>query len=150
MRRSEFLANLRAALIAAVDVEFHRFGRTAQDCPYILRTIERSAARPLSSLMRLIQAFARPPAGADAAGLIRAVTERARTVARGIAERQAPPGQAATLTGAPRLPAHDPATIRAQLDMGHALDARTRTRMEDSFGRASRRFESTPIPTPPV
>ena len=77
MRRSEFLTSLREALIAVSDAEFQRIGRTARDCPYILRTIERYASRPLSSLMRLIQAFARPPAGADAAGLIRAVTERA-------------------------------------------------------------------------
>jgi hypothetical protein len=134
MHRSEFLTTLRAALVEAADAEFKRFGRTARNCPYILRTIERYATRPLSSMMRLIRAFAHPPAGADARGLIRAVTERARVVARRIGERQGPRAQAATESRGATLPPHDPATVRAQLRNGRALDGHTRGRMEGSFG----------------
>jgi hypothetical protein len=133
MRRSDFLTTLRAALFRAVDDEFKRIGRTGKDCPYILRTIERYASGPLSALLRVIRAFAHPPAGADAAGLIRAITERARTVARRIAQREAPKAQAATRSGAPTLPAHDPATIRSQLGSGSPLDSGTRGRMEEAF-----------------
>jgi len=134
MHRSEFLATLREALLEATDAEFRHFGRTARDCPYILRTIERYATRPLSSMMRLIRAFARPPAGADARGLISAVTARARVVARRIGERQGPRAQAVTESRGATLPSHDPATIRAQLGNGRALDGHTRQKMEGSFG----------------
>ncbi|TFW31749.1 eCIS core domain-containing protein [Massilia horti] len=146
MHRSEFLTALRDSLLAATNDELRRFGRTATDCPYILRTIERYAHRPLSSLMRLIRAFAHPAPGADAPGLIRAVTERARVVARRIAERQGPRAQAATERQDAVLPAHDPALVRTQLGNGRALEPATRDRMESSFRRdfASVRIHDDP------
>ena len=134
MRRSEFLTALRESLIQAADAEFSRVGRSARNCPYILRTIERYSRRSLSALMRLIQGFARPPAGADAQGLIRAVTERTRVLARRIAEKQSPRAQAMTDGGGAALPSHDPGTIRAQLGGGRALDGQARRHMEQSFG----------------
>src|SRR5206468_817906 len=108
---------------------------TAKGCPYILRTIEHYAARPISSLMRLIQRFARPAATADAQGLIQAVTQRARVVSRRIAERRGHRLQAATGRGHERLAPHDPVAIRARLGSGHALDEPVRQNMESSFGR---------------
>ncbi|WP_167088122.1 eCIS core domain-containing protein [Massilia frigida] len=134
MPRSAFLAALRAALLDASDAELRRFGRTARNCPFILRTIERYATRPLSSMMRLIQAFARPPAGADAHGLIAAVSERARIVARRIGQRQGPLAQAMTESRDATLPSHEPSVIRAQLGSGRTLDRSTRANMEGSFG----------------
>jgi hypothetical protein len=136
MHRSEFLRRARESLIEAADAEFRSIGRSARGCPYILRTIERYASRPVSSLMRLIQAFAHPPAGADASALLRVLAERTRTVARGISARQSPRAQAKTERGNATLQPHDPLSVRGQLGTGRALDDDTRGKMESSFGKS--------------
>ena len=134
MHRSEFLQALHDQVIRGCNIEFAAVGRTADGCPVILRTIERYATRPLSSLLRLIRAFAHPSAGADAQGLIDAVTQRARSVARRIAGRHGPRVQSKT-ENENGLPApHDPNTIRRQLGGGHRLESSVRERMEGPFG----------------
>lgn len=134
MHRAEFLHALHDRVIQACNIEFAAVGRAADRCPVILRTIERYATRPLSSLLRLIGAFAHPPAGADAQGLINAVTERARLVARRIAARHGPRLQSKPENESGLLTPHDPNTIRRQLGGGHRLESSVRERMEVSFG----------------
>jgi hypothetical protein len=134
MEKSQFLTVLRDALVDGCEAELAPFGRTARDCPYILRTIERHAGRPVSSLMRLIQAFAHPPPGADANELIESVTRNARTVARQLAEKHGDRLQAATENGRAALPRHDPGGLRAQLGGGRPLDGAVRERMQRAFG----------------
>jgi hypothetical protein len=133
MHRSEFLTTLRDALIRECDIEFAEVGRTAKECPYILRTIGHYASGPLSALLRVIRHFAHPPAGADAHGLIRSVTQRARVAARNIAKKSDRKVQAKSENSNARLPAHDPVTIRSQLGSGRPLDTPVRGNMERSF-----------------
>ncbi len=135
MRRSEFLSRLRDALIQECDVEFAEVGRTARECPYILRTIDYYASRPVAEIVNVVRRFAHPPAGTDADGLIRAVAQRARVATRNIAKKTDGKAQAKSENGDAGLPAHDPVAIRAQLDGGRALDAPVRGYMERSFDR---------------
>jgi hypothetical protein len=136
MRRSEFLSRLGDALIQECDVEFAEVGRTARECPYILRTIDFYASRPVADIVNVVRRFAHPPAGTDADGLIRAVAQRARIAARNIAKKTDGKAQAKSENGPARLPAHDPVAIRAQLDGGRPLDAPVRGYMERSFDRS--------------
>jgi hypothetical protein len=136
MQKSEFLTEVREALMRELEPEFAPLGRTARDCPYIVRTIDRYAGRPVSALMRLIESFAHPSAGADANELIRAVTRRARDAARRIAEKSGDRVQAMTRSSDVNLPGHDPVTVRSQLSSGRAFDGSIRRRMEQSFGRS--------------
>jgi len=129
MRRTDFLSAVHAAVSATVDAEFARIGRSARDCPYILRTIERYRGSPISALVRFVAAFARPAPGTSARGLVDAVAARAGVIARQIARREAPRAQAALEPSSTALPAHEPHTMRAQLGAGHPLDARTRDKM---------------------
>ncbi len=135
MPRSEFLSRLRDALIQECDVEFAEIGRTARECPYILRSIDHYASRPVAEILNVVRRFAHPPAGTDANGLIRAVAQRARVAARNIAKRTDGKAQAKSENGDTRLPAHDPGAIRAQLDGGRPLEAPIRSYMERSFDR---------------
>lgn len=136
MHRTDFLQRAREALIEAADAEFRSIGRSARGCPYILRTIERYANRPAASVMRFVQAFARPPAGADAAAMLRALADRTRAISRRISARQGPRAQAKTESGEATLPAHDPQLIRDQLGGGRVLDESTRDKMEGAFGQS--------------
>jgi hypothetical protein len=133
MHRSQFLTTLRDTLLRECEVELAPFGRTAKDCPYILRTIERYASRPIASLMRLIRHFGKPPAGADAHGLIRAVTQQARTVARRVGEKRPHRVQASTDGRGPLRP-HDPNVIVRSLGGGAPLQQPTLGQMERGFG----------------
>jgi hypothetical protein len=137
MHRSAFLTKLRDRLIQACDAELRPFGRTAQGCPYILRTIERYRTRPTSELLRLIQHFAHPPVGASADGLIEAVTQQARVVSRRLGEKHGDPGrrpQAMPERGDGLPPALDATAIQGQLGSGRPLEGPIRATMEDSFG----------------
>jgi hypothetical protein len=134
MQKSQFLTTLRDTLINGCEAELVPFGKTAKGCPYILRTIDRYAGRPVSSLMRIIHAFGNPSPGADAHGLIDAVTRNARIVARRLAEKHADRLQTATQSGRTELPRHDPGSIRAQLGGGRPLERPVRERMQHAFG----------------
>jgi hypothetical protein len=136
MHRSEFLTTLHQALIRACNVEFAKIGRSATECPIILRTIERYAKGPLSGLISVIRHFAHPPPGADAPGLIHAVTQRARVAAANVAKKTDRKAQAKSESGTAALPAHDPATIRSQLGTGRPLDTAVRGNMERSFNNS--------------
>jgi hypothetical protein len=134
MNRSAFLTTLRDTLIRSADAELRPFNRTALGCPYILRTIERYAARPIASLMRVLQAFAHPPATADAPTIIEAVTQKARIVARNLGQKYGDRLQSMTDSPGASVPAHDPAAVRSQLGAGQPLDSSPRGAMETSFG----------------
>jgi len=149
MRKTEFLGKLYNQLIAACDAELKPFGRTAQDCPYIIRTIERYRGQPASALLRVVRAFAHPPETADAQALIAITTRQARVVARRLGARY-PDGsrqpQAKAASPGSKVPAGDSAAVRRQLGTGRTLDADTRARMETSFGQnfASVRVHADP------
>jgi hypothetical protein len=132
MHRTQFLTTLRDVLLKEVEIEMAPVGRTSRNCPYIMRTLERYANRPVASLLHFIRKFAKPPAGADAQGLIHAVAQQSRRLARRVAEKS-PKVQASTVEGGV-LPVHDPLAIQAELHGGHPLDAPARQRMEASFG----------------
>lgn len=136
MHKTEFLDRLEAELIAACHAELAPFGRSAQDCPIILRTIQRHRGLPVSAALRLIQAFAHPAPGSNARELIAAVTRRARVVARRVAERTAQERGRLQSSGDPRAtdyPFREATVIRAQLSAGRPLAQDIRTSMEASF-----------------
>jgi hypothetical protein len=132
MHRTQFLTTLRDVLLKEVESEMAPVGRTSRNCPYIMRTLERYANRPIGTLLHFIRKFAKPPAGADAQGLIHAVAQQSRRLARRVAEKS-PRVQASTIEG-DALPVHDPLAIQAELHGGEPLDAPVRQRMEASFG----------------
>jgi hypothetical protein len=136
MHQSDFLNRLEAQLLAACDEEFAAFGRSAKNCPTIVKTIERHRRLPVSALLRLIQFFASPAPGASAAELIAATTRQTRTVARKVAQRSLGGDtrlQSAAQPGvAPRSDA-DADLARTQLGSGRPLDASTRGAMEGAF-----------------
>jgi Domain of unknown function (DUF4157) len=139
MQKSQFLTALRDALLAGCDAELAPFGRTAKDCPYILRTIDRYSGRGVPSVLSAVQAFGHPAAGASANELIDAVMRNARTVARRLAEKHGSRLQAATESGDLDLPSQDLGLIRSQLSGGRPLDAAVRERMQHALGHS---FES--------
>lgn len=134
MQRTQFLTILRDRLIPECEAELAPVGRSARGCPYILRTIERYSTRPVSSLLRLIQLFAHPPAGADANGLIEAVSRRTRAAARRLAANSGQRLQAMSESDNGRLEPHDPMTVRSQLGSGSLFNGPIRDQMEQSFG----------------
>lgn len=136
MHQSDFLDQLEAQLLAVCDEEFAAYGRSAKNCPTIVKTIERHRRLPVSALLRLIQSFASPAPGASAAELIAATTRQTRTVARKVAQRTLGGDtrlQSAAQPGvAPRRDA-DADRVRTQLGSGRPLDAPTRGAMEGAF-----------------
>ena len=137
MHKSVFLDTIEAEVFAACEAELARFGRSARDCPTILRTINRHRGLPVSATLRLIAAFAHPPRGASAVELISATVARARTVTRRVAERTArTQGRLQsfddpTATTRPSREAH---VIQAQLHGGRPLAKDVRADMEGLFG----------------
>jgi hypothetical protein len=134
MHKSEFLAALRDRLLQVTDAELAPVGRSAKGCPYILRTIEYYASRPLKELLRLIQVFAKPPASADAHGLIQATAAKVREAAHKLAAMSNQRVHAKAESASGRLAAHDPIAVRSQLGHGRHLDSAVRSQMESAFG----------------
>src|SRR5207253_2019067 len=62
MRKSAFLAELRASLCAAGDAALARAGRDTKGCPHIEKWLATYAARPASQLERAMRKLA-PAAG---------------------------------------------------------------------------------------
>ncbi len=139
LHRTVFLNTLRDELIQACDRELAPFGRTARNCPYIIRSVEHYESQPLVRVIRALHRFGRVPAGADARALRAGVVRRAREAARRLAHT-APRVQASSLGAGGGLPSHDAAAVRTELGSGQSLAAPVRTRMEAAFGRASARF----------
>jgi hypothetical protein len=133
MTKTLFLNRLRDELLRATEAELAPVGRTSRDCPYILRTIEHYASRPVAMLLRLIQRFAHPPAGASAEGLIAATVTKARLAARYLAQHGTR-AQAMSTRPDRAIASHDPASVRARLGSGSALDRSVRARLEPGFG----------------
>lgn len=134
MRRTEFLNTLQDRLIAECDIELAKAGRTAHNCPYILRSIEYYRNRPLSQLLRLIRVFAGPAAGSNAQALINATVARARKAAKKLAQQGGPRLQSMTESGRELEIPHDPTAVRSKMGSGRPLDEPVRREMERSFG----------------
>lgn len=136
MHKSEFLDRLEAELIVACDLELAPFGRSAKDCPTILKTIQRHRGLSINAALRLIQAFAHPAPRSNANELITAIISRAREVARRVAERTAQEQgqlQPSADPAAASHPVREANVIQSQLKAGHPLDRDIRGSMEVSF-----------------
>ncbi len=134
MTRTQFLATLREHLVRDCDAELSQSGRTAHGCPYILQTIEHYRTRPLAALLRLVRVFGGAPPGTNAAGLIGAVTARARLAARRLASSGGQRTQRKAENPGRRIPQHEPVAVQAQLGAGRRLEGTVRSQMEHSFG----------------
>ena len=135
MTRQEFISTLRDTVTRECEAALAPYGRTANGCPYILRTISRYAGKPLSSLMRFIQLFARPPAGANAQALINATARQARTVAGRVAARRGTRVMSKAANEGQSPPPHDPVAIQSELGGGRTIEPPVRAKMEKAFGR---------------
>jgi hypothetical protein len=147
MHKSVFLETMEAELLAACDIELARFGRSARDCPTILKTIQRHRSLPVSATLRLIDAFAHPAPGATAVELIAATVTRARIVARRVAERTArSQGRLQSFNDptASSHPTREANVVRAQLHDGQPLTEHVRADMESLFGTG---FENVRVHT---
>jgi hypothetical protein len=79
MRKSDFLAELRAAVCAAADEELAAAGRDTRGCPYIERAFDGYAGRPAAFVERALRRYAPEARGAAAArDYIPAVRARVR------------------------------------------------------------------------
>lgn len=77
MRKSEFLAALRAATCDAADRELARVGRDTQSCPYITRAFEHYRTKDSRRLERSLRRYAPDAAKAtEARGYIEAVSAK--------------------------------------------------------------------------
>ncbi|MGB9178146.1 MAG: DUF4157 domain-containing protein, partial [Pyrinomonadaceae bacterium] len=77
MRKTEFLAALRAATCAAADRELARIGRDTESCPYISRAFEHYRTQASSRLERSLRRYAPEATKAkEARGYIEAVSAR--------------------------------------------------------------------------
>lgn len=77
MRKSEFLAELRAATCAAADSALARIGRNTESCPYISRAFAHYQTQDSRRLERGLRRYAPEAAGAKTArGYIEAVSAR--------------------------------------------------------------------------
>jgi hypothetical protein len=112
MRKSAFLAELRAAACTAADQELARAGRSTQGCPYVGRALDYYAGRSAGQVERAIQKFASDGAAAarTARDLIPPVSAR---LARGVRSWVA--------TG--MIPADVPEELRTAALSGSPLDA---------------------------
>ena len=137
MRHSEFLDRLEAALVIACDEEMRAFGRSAKDCPTILKTFQRLRGQPVSATLRLARAFTKASASSDAAELLAAVVRRARPIARKVGEQTARSTGHVHSAADPQAashPAREAHVVRKQLGTGAPLDPGVRARMEAGFG----------------
>ncbi|CAN7510878.1 DUF4157 domain-containing protein [Variovorax sp. LjRoot84] len=155
MRKSEFMAALRAQVCATVDAGLRGTGRDSQGCPWIDHWLGHYEGRSAAQLERAILKYAPEAASAASArDYIRFVTARvsrsvdtwARTgEIEGMPEDL--PGNA--MPGGGMLDAFggmffkarpggareaDPVSVRDQLGSGRSLPGAVRTRMESAFG----------------
>lgn len=155
MRRGEFLASVREAVVDAANKGLAPSGRTADDCPWIeywLRHYEKRDAEHLNRSLREIA-----PETADAGTAGRAVTMIAARVRRSVDQYvrtgeisgipdgfspELPGGILGSLfgkllfkrrPGGPVATAHDPQMVKTLLGAGQPLNGNHRSRMEQVF-----------------
>ena len=151
LRRSVFMAQLRSSVTVTCDQELSRIGRTSENCPYLQHWLGHYENQSARDIERAVQRYAQPAPGADARGLLDAVTSRASVGVRRWIETGRTsdiPGMTTATEGdwpgtvqrqslgvgpsAP--PASDPVSIQARLGAGSGLDTGVRARMEHAMG----------------
>jgi hypothetical protein len=159
MRKSEFLADLRAAICAATEPVLARTGRTTDGCPYLDYWFDYYSQRDAQHGERALRRYAPEASRATSArDYIPIVAERVRQgverwtrtgevtgVPEGVPTSvpgETPPSEGSAAAG-PVLfkardggarPADDPQAVQAQLGDGRSLDSGVRSRMESAFG----------------
>ena len=150
IRRSRFLAQVRATVCETADEELSAVGQSTDGCPYIQYWLGRAAGMPARNLERMIGLYAQP-AERTPTGFLTALSQRVRRgvrewIASGRIEGAAPAGAEALAgesvqrkardPGVPPAPKSDtPAAVRARLGgSGEPLEGGVRARMERAFG----------------
>jgi Domain of unknown function (DUF4157) len=153
MRKSDFLAELRAAVCETVDAGLAGTGRTSDDCPWVDYWFGVYAEQDAGHVERALGRFAPETAAAAtapdlipllAARVRRSVDAWARTgevngLPDGVpADLPAQPAEGGGILAKARAggarAAGDPEAIRGQLGGGQPLPGGTRNRMESAFG----------------
>jgi hypothetical protein len=153
MRKSEFLAEVRAAVCETADEGLRASGQTAQGCPWIEYWLTYYGGQDASHVERALQKFA--PAegkGTSARDYVPAVAARVRQSVDGYVKTgQAPDLPGAMLggmgeepdglsisfkerEGGARAAAASPEAVQARLGGGQPLQSGVRSRMESAFG----------------
>jgi hypothetical protein len=162
MRKSQFVALLRAEACASADAVLASVGHTTKSCPYIAKWLGFYEKQSSQHIEEALHKYAPETAGArnaheairmavkrvQRAALTWAKTGRVEGVPKELAG-QVPGGRgvgkgmqsAASSGGAMRkaqsgekAPAHDPAAVKSQLGSGHSLDSRVQSLMSTAFG----------------
>lgn len=155
MRKSEFMATLRANVCGAVDAGLSGSGRDSQGCPWIDHWLGYYEGRSSSQIERSLRRYApKTGAAASARDYIQAVTARVQRSAEVWAKTGEITGMPDDMPGSPMLGGGllgafggmffkarpggaqyaDPLSVRAQLGAGQSLPGPVRTRMESAFG----------------
>ena len=155
MRKSAFLAALRAEVCANVDGALSGTGRDSQGCPWIDHWLGYYEGRSAVQIETALTRYAPEAAGATAVpDYIRIVSARVRTSAETFAKTGEVTGMPQDMPASP-MPGggvlgavggmffkarpggareSNPESVRAQLGTGQSLPAAVRTRMEPAFG----------------
>ena len=155
MRKSAFLAALRAEVCANVDGALSGTGRDSQGCPWIDHWLGYYEGRSAAQIETALTRYAPEAAGAAAVqDYIRIVSARVRTSAETFAKTGEVTGMPQDMPASP-MPGggvlgavggmffkarpggareSNPESVRQQLGNGQSLPAAVRTRMEPAFG----------------
>ncbi len=156
MRKSDFLAQTKAAVCTAAEEALAETGRNTEGCPYLEYWFDYYGDKDSHHIERAMRRYAPETATAPtAAALIPVIAERVRQGVAAWAQTGeitgVPEGIPATLPGSPPAedtasslqrkapqgsasPTQSPQAIRARLGDGRALDGPVRSRMEGAFG----------------
>jgi hypothetical protein len=155
MRKSEFMASLRAQVCATVDAALADTGRDSQGCPWIDHWLGYYEERSASQIERSLHRYAPEAAGvASAREYIRIVAARVRESAERWAKTGEITGMPDDMPGSAMLGGSllgsfggmffkarpggarraDPASVREQLGRGQSLPGSVRAPMENAFG----------------
>jgi hypothetical protein len=164
LRKSEFLAEVKAQVCAGIEPILTAAGQTTDGCPYLGRLFPFLGRRSAASLEAMLRRFAAEPVGAlTARAYIPAIVERARAgaaewvesgVIGGLPEGLSiarfadllSPGSVSAGAGGGEVQRKTrdgaavgrltPSGVRARLGHGRPLDGSVRSRMEPAFGTA--------------
>jgi hypothetical protein len=162
MRKSEFLARLRAEVCRTIETAIAGSGRSTDGCPYIGHWFDFYGRQDSAHLERAIHRYAPETSNSTTAmGYISAITQRARQAAETWARTGeitgVPEGVPTNLPGEPVAQggeggggaaglimfktrkggvkgANDPQAIQKELGEGRSLEGSVRSRMESAFG----------------
>ena len=141
LQSSTFLAELRAAVCAASDVELARVGRDSAGCPYIQRWFDHYERGSAADVVAALRRFAPEVAATSARDYVPAVVARVRdAVARWT--------ETGEVTGLP--PGMDRLPPVGIFGLGQALAATTREPMERALGHDFARVRVHPDSSAPA